>query len=150
MFPLQRLSVSQPGRVRQRVLLNISAIVVITLGGCASSSGVYKPPRLGAEYRFEDGLKRQKHPQNLFSKKMQKDLEKQGKISAVVRDAPPPPPGMIKGAKGTDTLHTLQHAAMPDSLQTSSKDTLGGSIPLPATDTLQPATPKDTLVQVPV
>lgn len=152
MFPRQYLSVSPPGRVRQRVLLNISAIIIIALGSCASSSGVYKPPRLGAEYRFEDGLKRQKHPQNLFSKKMQKDLEKQGKISTTVRDAPPPPAGMVKGSKGTDTLHTLQHAAMPDSLQTLPKDTLGGSRPVPATDTLRPATPatpKDTLTQVP-
>lgn len=149
MFPRQYLSVSPPGRVRQRGLLNISAIIIITLSGCASSSGVYKPPRLGAEYRFEDGLKRQKHPQNLFSKKMQKDLEKQGKISTAERDAPPPPAGMIKGAKGTDTLHTLKHAAVPDSLQTPAKDTLVGSTPLPATDTLRPATPKDTLVQVP-
>jgi len=137
---------------RQGVLFNISAIVILTLGGCASSSGVYKPPRLGAEYRFEDGLKRQKHPQHLFSKKMQKDLEKQGKMSTVVRDAPPPPAGMIKGTKGADTLHTMQHSAMPDSLQTLPKDTLAGSTAVPATDTLRPATPaipKDTLTQVP-
>lgn len=39
---------------------------------------VYQPPRLGAEYRFEDGLRRQKNPQDLFSKKERKDMLKLG------------------------------------------------------------------------
>jgi hypothetical protein len=33
---------------------------------------------LGAEYRFEDGLRKEKHPQYLFDKKTRKDLAKKG------------------------------------------------------------------------
>jgi len=47
--------------------------------GCASSrSGNYEPPRLGAEYRFEEGMRREKHPQYLFSNKERKDMRKMG------------------------------------------------------------------------
>lgn len=48
--------------------------------GCASSrgSGTYEAPRLGAEYRFEDGMKREKKPQYLFSNKERKEMAKMG------------------------------------------------------------------------
>lgn len=70
-----------------RFLLQIITILFITLllYSCSRVSGVfqrkervYQPPRLGAEYRFEEGLRRQKKPQNLFSKKERKDMEKMG------------------------------------------------------------------------
>ena len=70
-----------------RFPLQIITILFITLllYSCSSVRGVfqrkervYQPPRLGAEYRFEDGLRRQKNPQNLFSKKERKDMEKMG------------------------------------------------------------------------
>jgi hypothetical protein len=50
---------------------------VVVFSGCASNRG-YEPPRLGAEYRFEDGLRKDKHPQYLFDKKTRKDLAKAG------------------------------------------------------------------------
>ncbi|MRG48312.1 hypothetical protein GFS24_24565 [Chitinophaga sp. SYP-B3965] len=49
---------------------------------------VYQPPRLGAESRFEDGLRREKKPQNLFSKKERKGMENMGMISKQERTAP--------------------------------------------------------------
>jgi hypothetical protein len=33
---------------------------------------------MGAEYRFEDGLHKEKHPQYLFDKKTRKDLARKG------------------------------------------------------------------------
>lgn len=49
---------------------------------------VYQPPRIGAEHRFEDGLRRQKNPDNLFSKKERKEMEKMGMITGKERIAP--------------------------------------------------------------
>lgn len=49
---------------------------------------VYQAPRMGAEYRFDEGLRREKHPQNLFSKKERKDMEKMGQLSKQERNAP--------------------------------------------------------------
>ncbi len=61
----------------------LSVIVIIAICGCNGGmrsafqrkERVYEPPRLGAEYRFEDGLRRQKNPQNLWSKQERKDME---------------------------------------------------------------------------
>jgi hypothetical protein len=52
--------------------------VVVFYSGCASNRGYQKPPRLGAEYRFEDGLRKEKHPQYLFDKKTRRDMAKMG------------------------------------------------------------------------
>lgn len=64
------------------ILLPCSVLAgFLVLGtGCASSrgSGTYEAPRLGAEYRFEDGMKREKKPQYLFSNKERKDMKKMG------------------------------------------------------------------------
>ncbi|RFM33732.1 hypothetical protein [Chitinophaga silvisoli] len=61
------------------ILIMMLAGFVFLGTGCASSrSGNYEPPRLGAEYRFEDGMRREKHPQYLFSNKERKDLRKMG------------------------------------------------------------------------
>lgn len=43
---------------------------------------------MGAENRFDEGLKREKHPQQLFSKKERKDMEKMGTVSEQERSAP--------------------------------------------------------------
>lgn len=51
-------------------------------------SQIYQPPRLGAEYRFEEGLRKQKNPQELFSKKERRDMEKMGKVTRPDRSAP--------------------------------------------------------------
>jgi hypothetical protein len=52
--------------------------VVVLYTGCASNKGYQEPPRLGAEYRFEDGLRKEKRPQYLFDKKTRKDMAKMG------------------------------------------------------------------------
>lgn len=49
---------------------------------------IYQPPRIGAEHRFEDGLRREKHPQNLFSKKERREMEKMGRVTEKDRSAP--------------------------------------------------------------
>jgi hypothetical protein len=52
------------------------------LGVCllaACSPRIYRPPALGAEYRFDEGLKKPKDgPQHLFDPKMRDYLEKKG------------------------------------------------------------------------
>jgi hypothetical protein len=69
--------------------------ILLFLLGCARVSHVferkervYQPPRIGAESRFEEGLKREKRPQELFSKKERKDMEKMGLITPRGRYAP--------------------------------------------------------------
>ena len=52
--------------------------VVVLYSSCASNQGYQGPPRLGAEYRFDDGLRKEKRPQYLFDKKTRKDLAKMG------------------------------------------------------------------------
>lgn len=52
--------------------------VVVLYSSCASNKDYQGPPRLGAEYRFEDGLRKEKRPQYLFDKKTRKDLAKMG------------------------------------------------------------------------
>ena len=73
--------------ITMRFFLLIVTVLFITLllYSCSNVRNVfqrkeriYQPPRLGAEYRFEEGLRRQKNPQNLFSKKERKDMEKMG------------------------------------------------------------------------
>ena len=49
---------------------------VLSITAC--SPRIYRPPALGAEYRFDEGLKPSKHPSHLFDKKMEKDLQKNG------------------------------------------------------------------------
>ncbi|RPD40717.1 hypothetical protein [Chitinophaga barathri] len=114
--------------------------VALLLYGCSGSMGVfqrknqvYQPPRLGAEYRFEEGLRRQKNPQNLFSKKERKDMEKMGKITPQERSAPNTrittmQADSILTGKTRDTTHT----SYADSTQTIPADT---SLPRPADTT---------------
>lgn len=80
-----------------RLTLQIIALLffVLLLYSCSSVRGVfqrkqqlYQPPRLGAESRFEEGLRKEKHPQNLFSKKERKDMEKMGRLSTHERTTP--------------------------------------------------------------
>lgn len=61
------------------MLLQCMMAGVVVLSGCASSNrGYQEPPRLGAEYRFEDGLNKEKKPQYLFSEKERQEMEKMG------------------------------------------------------------------------
>ncbi|MGX5820343.1 hypothetical protein ACWKWU_19260 [Chitinophaga lutea] len=85
---------------------------------------VYQPPRIGAEHRFEDGLRKEKHPQQLFSPKEQKDMEKSGRMTARQRTAPatrisPMQADSLLTGKTRDTTQ----AAPADSVQAPPADT---------------------------
>lgn len=116
-----------------RLILQIVTVlsVVLFLYSCARVSHVfqrkeriYQPPRLGAEYRFEDGLKRERRPDDLFSKKDRREMEKMGMLSKQDRAAPkeritPMQADSILTGKTRDTTQT----ANPDSTQTVPVDT---------------------------
>lgn len=101
---------------------------------------IYQAPRMGAEYRFDEGLRREKHPQNLFSKKDRKDMEKMGTVTRQERSAPttrisPMQADSILTGKTRDTTRTDSTRTLPaDSLQSQLPDT---SAPQPA-DTTRP------------
>lgn len=104
----------------------------LLLFGCSGMSGVfqrknqvYQPPRLGAEYRFEEGLRKQKNPQELFSKKERREMEKMGKVTRPDRSAPntrisSTQADSILTGKTRDTTQS----ALPDSTQAIPADTL--------------------------
>ncbi|GEP96171.1 hypothetical protein [Chitinophaga cymbidii] len=74
-------------------LVTISLGLLLLYCSCSRNifqRGVYQPPRLGAEHRFEDGLRRQKNPQQLFSKKDRRHMEKIGMLSNFEERASPP------------------------------------------------------------
>lgn len=116
-----------------RLILQIVTIISVVLFfySCARVSHVfqrkeriYQPPRLGAEYRFEDGLRREKRPDDLFSKKDRKDMEKLGMLSKQERTAPkerisPMQADSILTGKTRDTTQT----ARTDSTQAIPADT---------------------------
>jgi hypothetical protein len=84
---------------------------------------------MGAEYRFDEGLRREKHPQNLFSKKELKDMEKTGTMSQQERNAPntrisPMQADSILTGKTRDTTRTDSTNTIPtDSIQRQRPDT---------------------------
>ena len=83
------------------MLINLCMLAgIVAIGtGCSSDKGYpQKPLRMGAEYRFEDGLRKEKHPQYLFDKKTRKDLAKMGLPTGEPNVAPPEAP--VKGAPG--------------------------------------------------
>jgi hypothetical protein len=54
---------------------------ILMLGSCMVNRDRdrgYDPPRMGAEYRFEEGLDKEKKPQHLFDKKTRKEMAKMG------------------------------------------------------------------------
>lgn len=81
---------------------------------------------MGAESRFDEGLRREKHPQQLFSKKERKDMEKMGWIGADNRSAP----------------NTRITPGRADSLLTGKTDSTHAALD-------STATPKDTVVRTP-
>ena len=65
-------------------MIGIRMFTVVTgcllfLWGC--SPRIYRPPALGAEYRFDEGLKPQRPKERLFSPGMRHSLEKAGQVS---------------------------------------------------------------------
>ncbi|SFW25018.1 hypothetical protein [Chitinophaga sancti] len=67
----------QPANILIPIMM-LAGFVFLGIGCASSRSGNYEPPRLGAEYSFEDGMRREKHPQYLFSNKERKDMRKMG------------------------------------------------------------------------
>jgi len=95
---------------------------ILTLSSCKTNQGFdrgYDPaPRGGAEYRFEEGLRREKKPQYLFDKKTRKEMAKMGYPTGVSNAAPPAETG---GSKvGTPTKTDTQKTAPADSIHVDS------------------------------
>ena len=98
----------------------IITITAATLAaGCAPR--IYRPPRLGAEYRFDEGLPPKKPKQELFSPDMKREMEASGQAPQSVNIAGPATPA----AKRDST-----HRAVP-----AAADTARAGTPIPA-DTL--------------
>lgn len=51
---------------------------ILILSSCKTNPGYDPAPRMGAEYRFEEGLRKEKRPQYLFDKKTRKEMAKMG------------------------------------------------------------------------
>ncbi|QEH43556.1 hypothetical protein [Chitinophaga sp. XS-30] len=122
-----------------RFFVQITAVVscALLMYSCATVRSAfhrkerpYQPPRIGAEHRFEDGLRRQKNPQNLFSRKERREMEKMGMLTSEKdraapneRITPMQADSMLTG-KTRDTTRTAI-----DSTQTIPADT---TVPRPA------------------
>lgn len=59
-------------------LLSLCLLAGFVIYSSCASNKEYQAPRMGAEYRFEDGMKADKHPQYLFDEKTRKDMDKMG------------------------------------------------------------------------
>lgn len=82
---------------------------VVVLSSCASNHGYQSPPpRMGAEYRFEDGLRKEKHPQYLFDAKTRKEMAKMGLPAGSSNEATSaavPSSSFSKTPPVTDSIH---------------------------------------------
>jgi len=70
---------------------------IVSSISCRTNRGYDTAPRMGAEYRFEDGLPKEKKPQYLFNKKERKDMAQMGYPVGTPNSAPPAE-GERKGA----------------------------------------------------
>ncbi|MCF6408046.1 hypothetical protein L3C95_34480 [Chitinophaga filiformis] len=69
---------------------------IFTLSSCRTERGYDPAPRGGAEYRFEEGLRKEKNPQYLFDKKTRKELAEMGYPTGEPNAAPPAETGGTK------------------------------------------------------
>jgi len=125
--------------------LPLGLIAIICLYSCSSrlfqkKEHVYSAPAIGAESRFDEGLRREKHPQQLFSKKERRDMEKMGVLSGEGRrDAPTE---RITPAKADSILYGIK----PDTTRRSATDsTAAPALP----DSVHTPQPVDTTGRVP-
>lgn len=94
-------------RIRTKYPLFVFLPVMLACwSGCAPK--IYHPPPMGAEYRFDEGLKPEKHPQKLFDKKMQRYLEDQGEAHPETRPAATTPAPKANPAP-SDSSHSAPH-----------------------------------------
>lgn len=119
----------------------IAIVLIITTFSYSCSSGVfqrrtrvYQAPALGAETRFQEGLRRQKNPQQLFNKKERRDMEKMGYFSgggagrerdaAMEKISPAKADSMLYGIKPDTTQKVIKDStALPDSIVVPKPDT---------------------------
>jgi hypothetical protein len=78
--------IQQPA-IMQDLCCMLAGIVVLGVS-CSSSGRIYEAPRMGAEYRFDDGLPKEKKPQYLFDKKTRKEMAKRGYPQGTPNSAP--------------------------------------------------------------
>lgn len=71
---------------------------IVILSSCTTNRGYDPAQRGGAEYRFEDGLRKEKKPQYLFDKKTRKEMAKMGYPTGEPNGAPPVEKGGAKVA----------------------------------------------------
>jgi hypothetical protein len=102
------------------LFLCLLAGFVISNTGCASNK-TYEAPKMGAEYRFDDGLRAEKHPDHLFDKKTRKEMEKMGY-----------PTGQSNAAVGAASL-SGKHFTKDSSVTSTGKDS---AYQTPASDTV--------------
>jgi hypothetical protein len=97
---------------------------------------------MGAEYRFEEGLRKEKHPQNLFSKKERKEMEKMGALTKQERSAPK----TRITAMQADSILTGKTRDTTQAIRTDSTQTIPVDTTLPrSTDTTRHFAPADVL-----
>lgn len=110
--------------VSTKSLYFVLFIMGLLFTSCAPK--IYQPPHLGAEYRFDEGLKPEKPPQQLFGKSMHKYLretgveqESSGKSRAVSGKQPAAAhPNVASDSARRDTVTTPAPASLtasPDS-----------------------------------
>jgi|GEM_PF-6995769 hypothetical protein len=101
---------------KQRFFWIIPGVCLLT---AACSPRIYRPPALGAEYRFDEGLKKPKGgPEELFDPKMRDYLRKKG-IQGKTTAPPAPTPADSTHRRTADTLTNPGSPASPASTDSS-------------------------------
>ncbi|NIG56053.1 hypothetical protein [Chitinophaga sp. Cy-1792] len=80
------------------------AFLLFAITACNTSNKIYTAPAMGAESKFDDGLRPEKHPQYLFDKKTMKEMKKEGLSSDYTRKRNTAPTAPIKKATSGETL----------------------------------------------
>lgn len=88
--------------------------LIVPLASC--SPRIYRPPALGAEYRFDEGLKSSKHRSHLFDKKTRKALQEKGILDAGSNHSSGTP--FAKTTSATKNTATVSDSAGTDTLTT--------------------------------
>ncbi|MFB6457890.1 hypothetical protein ACE38W_21645 [Chitinophaga sp. Hz27] len=79
-------------------------IMLFATTACNNSRKIYSAPAMGAESKFDDGLRPERHPQYLFDKKTMKDMKKEGLSNDYARKRNTAPTAPIKRASTGEVL----------------------------------------------
>ncbi|RAJ79153.1 hypothetical protein CLV59_106214 [Chitinophaga dinghuensis] len=111
-----------------KCMKKLYTIPLCLLLACNTSSKVYTAPAMGAESKFDDGLRPEKHPQYLFDKKTMKDMKRTGLSSDYTRKRNTAPTAPVKkSAPAADSLaqsSDSSHAAPPNATHTPVSDSI--------------------------